>query len=76
MNEPNGEPHTNLIEKFELESNLIVVEPEFEPEPCDIASRYVRIVLTSSSETLSSARVLVSCSVGYWGSSGIGTKQT
>ena len=28
---------TNLIGKFEPESNLIVAEPEFEPEPCDIA---------------------------------------
>ena len=27
---------TNLIGKFEFESNLIVAELEFEPEPCDI----------------------------------------
>ena len=27
---------TNLIGKFKFESNLIVVELEFEPEPCDI----------------------------------------
>ena len=34
--EPNDEPHPNLIEKFEPESNLKVVEPELEPEPCVI----------------------------------------
>ena len=30
---PNVEPHPNLIEKFEPESNLKVAEPK----PCDIA---------------------------------------
>ena len=34
--EPNDEPHPNLIEKFEPESNLKVAEPEPESEPCDI----------------------------------------
>ena len=27
----------NLIKKFEHEPNLIIVEPELELEPCDIA---------------------------------------
>ena len=27
---------SNLIQKFEPESNLKVVEPEHEPKPCDI----------------------------------------
>jgi hypothetical protein len=35
--EPEVEPHPNLIRKFEPESNLILAEPELEPEPCDIA---------------------------------------
>ena len=26
----------NLIKKFKLKPNLIIVEPEVEPEPCDI----------------------------------------
>ena len=30
------EPMPNLIGKFEPKSNLKVVEPEHEPEPCDI----------------------------------------
>ena len=30
---------SNLIQKFEPESNLKVVEPEHEPEPCDIDAR-------------------------------------
>jgi hypothetical protein len=34
--EPKVEPHSNLIGKFEPESNLIVVELELEPEPCDL----------------------------------------
>ena len=34
--EPEVEPHSNLIRKFEPESNLILAEPELEPEPCDI----------------------------------------
>ena len=38
--EPNAEPHSNLIGKFEFESNLIVVELEFELEPCDIGAVY------------------------------------
>jgi hypothetical protein len=33
------EPHPNLIGKFKPESNLIVVEPELEPEPCDLVCR-------------------------------------
>lgn len=28
---------TNLIKKSELKSNLIIVEPGLEPEPCDIS---------------------------------------
>ena len=35
---------TNLIGKFEPESNLIVAEPEFELEPCDIAEEYESIM--------------------------------
>ena len=27
----------NLMEKFEPESNLILVEPKLDPEPCDFA---------------------------------------
>lgn len=34
---------TNLIGKFEFESNLIVAELEFEPEPCDIGSHYASL---------------------------------
>lgn len=34
--EPNGEPHPNRIRKFEFEPNLILAEPELEPEPRDI----------------------------------------
>jgi len=26
----------NLVKKFELEPNLIIVELELEPEPCDL----------------------------------------
>ena len=36
--EPKAEPYSNFIRKFEPESNLILVEPELEPEPCDIGS--------------------------------------
>ena len=36
--EPEVEPHPNLIRKFEPESNLILAEPELEPEPCDIGN--------------------------------------
>ena len=35
--EPKAEPHSNLVGKFEPESNLIVVEPE----PCDITYIYI-----------------------------------
>ena len=34
--ELNVEPHANLNKNFKFESNLIVAELEFEPEPCDI----------------------------------------
>lgn len=37
IDEPNGEPYLNTIKKFELQPNLIIVEPAFELEPCDIA---------------------------------------
>ena len=36
IEEPYVEPHPNLIQNSEPESNLKVAEPEFEPEPCDI----------------------------------------
>ena len=32
---------SNLIRKFEPESNLKVTEPEYEPEPCDIGPGHV-----------------------------------
>ena len=35
--EPNDEPHPNLIKIFKLKLNLIIVKPELELEPCDIA---------------------------------------
>jgi len=35
MDEPNGEPYSNLIAEFKIESNFIVFE--YEPEPCGIA---------------------------------------
>lgn len=37
IDELNGESHPNLIEKFKFKPNLIVVEPELELEPCDLA---------------------------------------
>ena len=33
---------TNLIKIFEPESNLIVAELKFEPDPCDISYRLAR----------------------------------
>ena len=33
IDEPYADPYPNFIQKFEPESNLKVVEPEFEPEP-------------------------------------------
>lgn len=33
-----GVPHSNLIEKFELEPILIIVELELEPKLCDLGS--------------------------------------
>ena len=37
LDESNAELHLNLIVKFELESNFMILE--LEPEPCDIACR-------------------------------------
>ena len=34
--ESKDESQTNLIEKFEFESNQMVIELEFEFEPCDL----------------------------------------
>lgn len=33
----------NLLEKFETESNLIVVEPEPDPKSCDIGARVLGV---------------------------------
>jgi hypothetical protein len=49
--EPEVEPHPNLIRKFELESNLILAEPELEPEPCDIAFSSQEIGSTKASNS-------------------------
>jgi hypothetical protein len=38
IDELNGKPHPNLIEKFKFEPNLIVSKPELEPKPCDLDS--------------------------------------
>ena len=51
---------SNLIGKFEPESNLILAEPKPEPEPCDLACTYPytylncpdRVLLPSNSRLL------------------------
>jgi hypothetical protein len=51
--EPKAEPYSNFIRKFEPESNLILVEPELEPEPCDIEQgthQHLALRLTTRSE--------------------------
>ena len=45
--EAKAEPHSNLIGKFEPESNLIIVEPELEPGPCDLDNNNVYIAIAS-----------------------------
>lgn len=40
MDKPNGEPYPNPIKKFKLELNVIIVEPELKPKPCDLGREH------------------------------------
>lgn len=40
MDELNGRLYLNLIKKIEFELNFILIEPELEPQPCDLCSMY------------------------------------